>query len=889
MVKRTDLKPSLAVVRKQMSRQATKTDTRPHGVKVISEGDSLQATDPLTGKTTIIDDGGLNEWVGDTTIPPVPAPLALATGNGFVTATWKGDWAVAGSVMPLDFDRLDVLSNGTYRGSIQRPGDSVTWPGVVDEVHNVVSCAVDMAGNTSAFSTASTITILPRVDIAPIQADLTQAETDIANAQATLNQVTGAAPMPLSIGQAIANGSQHLLSLAVTQLAVGTGSMAVGVIDKMYSEIVLSRKILSNQVIIGAGANMIPWDPTQVSPHSTWNGSTITPVKDADVGQCLHVTLPSLLGVTWATSFKFGTGSKARSGRAESFDVEVNEAYRVNVGISLGGTYPGGSPQVRLFAQYRDMAGNVLSSVNGTAIIPSYSGTPTYASLDLTVPAGTICVDLYVQQNAVGLIMVHNPEMLRVADGTLVATNSITAPKIVASEELTAKIAQFLFLKANQIDVNELWADTAWITKANAQVLSLLSNTDGTGTTTEHTAYGMRTFYTDPETGEQQDRISLGNWPGNPNYFGLTDDAGQLSVSIDKEGEVAGRVISARDRLEVDGEDVMARFNEQPRPLVAWGQVPINSNMSSNGEVGLFEIGWETNDSPDRMYEFNLNPFLVSVTAANGVVGLRLRYTTDGTAPTINSTLLGFYYATPVQLGSTITLAMNRIIGSSNGPYIRLLVSLFDSSTGVAEVYTGLGQTHLFCTVRDLGPAPGHSASATSGGGTPYTGSPVSSPAVPKVTKTQTWYYNSVRSFLGNNAHYIHNPSKGYQGQQPYTSNGNLKSIWTFPSLTSTLSGATINWVEAYFYFEHWYANAGGTARIRMHGNSTQPGTYNGTGFGTNVGGWARGTGRWVRLPSSLHAGFLSGAYKGLALEGDGTFNTYGIANDARIRINYTK
>jgi len=208
-----------------------------------------------------------------------------------------------------------------------------------------------------------------------------------------------------------------------------------------------------------------------------------------------------------------------------------------------------------------------------------------------------------------------------------------------------------------------------------------------------------------------------------------------------------------------------------------------------------------------------------------------------------------------------------------------------------ANVYTGVGQTHLYSTVMDLGATRPGSAIASTGGGTPYAGAPVVPPPTePKVTRTVEYGYYGVRSFLPSGAAYNYNTSKAYQGLSP-AGYGNLSSQYTFnQNFQTLLSGATVNDIWVYLYFEHWYNNAGGTARIRLHNNLTTPATNVGmTANGINSTAWPKGAGRWVRLPSSLYAGFQSGAYRGFGLTGDGTYNTYGIANNARIRIKYTK
>jgi hypothetical protein len=360
----------------------------------------------------------------------------------------------------------------------------------------------------------------------------------------------------------------------------------------------------------------------------------------------------------------------------------------------------------------------------------------------------------------------------------------------------------------------------------------------------------------------------------------------ELRQGTDSENfHVAGDIV-------MSGNSLLERFVNLPRGLTTWAQFPGGGQYawptlpSGGGEVGLFEIGWDTSqDLPARMYKVNVpNILLKSLSAQDTTMGLVMRFTDDGSAPTVTSQRITHDYglASPGGYGSR---SFNDVmIGSSNGPYIRVLVTMW--STGGCSVDTN---AHLSVSVDDAGLYIEQGGSITTAGGTIATGTVTTAPAAPKVTKTVEYAHTSVRSFTGTNAFYNYNTAKGYQGLQPGTGNGNLKSLWTFPSLTTLLSGATVNEIWAYFYFEHWYYAGGGTARIVVHGNSGQPATYSDLGLAVTSGSWPRGAGRWVKIPSSLYAGFKTGTYKGFGLEGDNTYNTYGIANAARIRVKYTK
>ncbi|QFG12850.1 minor tail protein [Arthrobacter phage Mimi] len=499
---------------------------------------------------------------------------------------------------------------------------------------------------------------------------------------------------------------------------------------------------------------------------------------------------------------------------------------------------------------------------------------------------------------------------------TAISAEAITASAIRAGA-INATHLSANAITATAISASSLWADSSWLGVAGASQLKLVSSSapstalDPDGQLVENQTYseinsqGFRVYNlattsnaVSGNTVEEQKIIQLGTF--DEDFFAI-NKAGVAQISMNADGKIAAQSLEigtkdANAELKLNGIDLGPEIFMRPRGMMAWGQVPVNTNMSvaSGGEIGLFEIAFDGMTEPARMYEFNVNNFLID-TGSAGTTGLRLRYTTNGTQPTISSPLIGFSYFRHETSGLTGTGHFTRLIGSNNGDYIRVLVSLYTGASW-AKVYNGTGQNYLYSRVMDLGETIEPTAIASTAGGTPYTGTAYVPPAPAKVTKTVEWGYTGVRSYYNTSTtsgqaggpFYNYNTGKAYQGLSP-AGYGNLGSIYTFPNMTTTLSGSTINGVWIYVYFEHWYNGTGGKARIRLHGHTSPPSTYSLTTNGVDSASWPRGAGRWVALPSSLWDGFRTGTYEGFGLFGDGTYGTYGIANNARIRIKYTK
>jgi len=682
--------------------------------------------------------------------------------------------------------------------------------------------------------------LVPTMDL--VDGSLLVAGSVFADAIAA-NQINSTHILADSIGaDELAAGSvyaEHVTAGAITTDKLGVGSVSDSLVTNGSFEEVINGMPTgwtgyvtggTGSVDVVTGVASSGKNAARLVMGSTATTSTLSQTSDR------YIPVTSAGGRTWYIGAVVGAGTATTRGlfvRATWFDANKGQlTYQdVKTNVAVGTTFVLYDGQVTPPAEAR------------------------YMRVDVIGYQPDVITNFYVDEVVAREIVIS----AQIGDG------QITTPKLVAGAVSADKLESQLVLSSEIIAGDPL------------------------STHAKMTPDGFR-VYAQGATGQSPYETVRMGVASSGDLFAITNELNEPVINMDSTGVVAAKSLEASDSLFYKGEELAKYIDSRPRGMAAWGQVPINTNMSSNGEVGLFEIGWDTSqDNPSRMYEFRLNNFLINQTAA-GIVGIRLRYTTDGSAPTINSTIIGYNYQYSGSSGLVSTGHMSRIIGSNNGPYIRVLVTLYDATSGIAEVYNGAGQTHLYCTVMDLGESMLGTATATTGGGTPYVGSTVAAPTNPVVTRTVEYGYTSVRSYLPSGAQYNYNTTKAYQGLSP-AGYGNLQSQYAFnQNFSSLLSGATINGIWVYLYFEHWYNGSGGTALIRMHGNLTVPATNTGmTSNGMNSAAWPRAAGRWVAVPSALWDEFKSGAFKGFGLIGDGTYNTYGIANNARIRIKYTK
>ena len=146
----------------------------------------------------------------------------------------------------------------------------------------------------------------------------------------------------------------------------------------------------------------------------------------------------------------------------------------------------------------------------------------------------------------------------------------------------------------------------------------------------------------------------------------------------------------------------------------------------------------------------------------------------------------------------------------------------------------------------------------------------------------------------------------GHQSYAQYTYNNNLyqgtyapygpyKSLIRFPdSVLSDLNGSTVHYIDVFLQNVHSYSSTGLTARIgpaKQGTAATPPTTYSGavTASTTDVH-FAKGEGKWVRLPSSWYSGFKNGAtHNSIALVMEGLAGYGYFGTSVPIRYSYTK
>jgi hypothetical protein len=649
-----------------------------------------------------------------------------------------------------------------------------------------------------------------------------------------------------------------------TLTVVGQATLASAVIETLWAQVVMSRKIIADQVLVGQGPNMIPWTPAAgVEPHERFGSSTVGNTKDADLGWCLYVRGGGGTDGTLQSNLRLTSGkSAARNGRAGAFDVDAGKVYRVRVGLGVGGTTPAGiTRQARVFTQYHDGTGTLLGQTAPAAITVSAFGAEIpYYEFQAPVPAGAVSMDIYVQKNffSSGDLFVVNPSLTLATDSSLIVDGAVTAKALEAELALLTKII------------------------AGAP----------NGTHAEMSPSGFRVFKDDPIDGVPDEVVRLGVADTN-DYFAVTDSAGEVLATIDEAGDATFQDLNVPGTITLAGEDLATLLDQHPYGTLA--KVTLAGDVVVGSTAGrLLAANFQIPGDGDRQIRLNISVAIERQSNGDEIpVAIDLKMNATGTVVSGNTTQKTFdaqtdsaanrtfttsYEFRSTELGVTDFLSVGIWARTATGRNVRILSS---GSSRVPNAETSI-------TVEDLG--PGVPTGRQTGTSTEQSGSADGSGTVGKTTRTKTVDAAWTANYKAGGALHATNEGRAHQGYN--SANPRRMSQIGFPSLAADLSGATINWIEVYVYFAHWWNNAGGTAVIGVHRNGSAPSTYSNQTDDVVRKAIKKPGGAWVRLPSSTFAGWLSGSWRGITLRapGDSTSTTYyGYATIAKLRVNYTK
>jgi hypothetical protein len=637
---------------------------------------------------------------------------------------------------------------------------------------------------------------------------------------------------------------------------VGQATLAQAVIDALWVQVVNARKITTSMLLVGNPANIVPNGAGELGDTTGWPSALVWDTADKPAG------LPG--------SFRTPAGQGTTSG-SPLFDVEPSTPYRFEVWVKAD------KPNSRLYIELRDQDGN-----HGTTSV-QLGDEPTAASggypvANYVVPTTWTKVVAKTTTTAaanklrIGSLYFNHP------NGTeRGAVQWIAGLRMVPMTDASVMVD-------GTVTARTLELELALLTKIIAGAPH--------GTHAEMSPSGFRVFKEDPIDGVPDEVVRLGVADTN-DYFAVTDSAGEVLATIDEAGDATFQDLNVPGTITLAGDDLATLLDQHPYGTLA--KVTLAGDVVVGSTAGrLLAANFQIPGDGDRQIRLNLSVAIERQSdGAEIPVAIDLKMNATGTVVSGNTTQKTFdaqtdsaanrtfttsYEFRSTELGVTDFLSVGIWARTATGRNVRILSS---GSSRVPNAETSI-------TVEDLG--PGVPTGRQTGTSTEQSGSADGSGTVGKTTRTKTVDAAWTANYKAGGALHATNEGRAHQGYN--SANPRRMSQIGFPSLAADLSGATINWIEVYVYFAHWWNNAGGTAVIGVHRNGSAPSTYSNQTDDVVRKAIKKPGGAWVRLPSSTFAGWLSGSWRGITLRapGDSTSTAYyGYATIAKLRVNYTK
>lgn len=390
-------------------------------------------------------------------------------------------------------------------------------------------------------------------------------------------------------------------------------------------------------------------------------------------------------------------------------------------------------------------------------------------------------------------------------------------------------------------------------------------------------------------------------------------DTGATLAGLGDDGSVVGQSVVA-DALTVRGAKIGDPYD--PDDLLwnftrgAVGYEPtVTTDAAGNARFGVVEASAQVQGG--RLYRVVFYATMHQRNdGSNQTSYVGMFRTLDGSAPTINSAVLHSASVIFPLLGNVTMLTYSQAyvdVGADPGLWytLRVLATIHRAGSDGTVAVLNNASTKPSLVIEDCGPQ-GQSflgqGQVSGGGGTPAatTANPTPVPVPAPVRETRdyvktydctwgrTWRASgSLRTDVGSDL---------LQGQAATSGSTNNYAMMGFPAqIASDLAGATVSKIELYMYAHHWWGQSG-SAVIGTHGQVAYPASFSYSGQHI-VSGWKRGEGRWVTLPREWHAGFKSGANRGVSLGGNtgdsplfyAKFYGYATPRGPRMRVSYTK
>jgi hypothetical protein len=383
--------------------------------------------------------------------------LRLAATTGFPESTLVADMRVKeGEQYYFKYHAyIDSAFNGTTSNSKLRVGDQAN---------------AHIASKTYADITRSTWTTDPLEMTVTVPAGVTKLTVKIVS-----DNTAGTAYIDDVQIRRVSEASL-IMNLGVEKLVASNAAMGQAVIDKLWADVVNSRKLSTDMLIVTQGTNLIP-DANMLQTEITLlkRGNT-TGWAQGTASQGIYQqykTPTTAAGTAYWNLMPVRNAAASSTDKADWMAVMGGEKYL----IKAHWYQYAGVTDAHIYLNYELGDGTTGSTAVGSPV----KTTVGHQQVDwvVTMPAGArwACPRISFTYNAAAVgtnvanMYCDLTAVIKQVENTLIATGGILTDHLTVEDTMWAKIIKFKQLTGDEIDVNSLTADTAWIGALRTGVL----------------------------------------------------------------------------------------------------------------------------------------------------------------------------------------------------------------------------------------------------------------------------------------------------------------------------------------------------------------------------------------------------------------------------------
>lgn len=502
-----------------------------------------------------------------------------------------------------------------------------------------------------------------------------------------------------------------------------------------------------------------------------------------------------------------------------------------------------------------------------------------------TLTADAVGTNLLITSSAnIGNLVVDDAKIANVNVGKIVADETKTNLVIANTANIKDAIitsAKIVNLSADKITTGSL--------NASEKIIAGPSS----GTHAEMSGTGFRVFAEDPVDNVPNEVVRMGTETND--FIGVVSATGELLASMDDSGGINGQYLNISHDPVFQGMPLSQTISQVGGAVVARYSGSLGTDLTPvTTEIGLAEVNAVLDKT--RVYEISYRYHWMGSSAdEENITAFKYEFAPEADpencpTPTIDST----NQVTSIVQSTGLINRAEAMQGSmlfeptETSRHRFLMTARRGASSGSINVR---GNRDMEFWIKDIGPKPPIVGNLSRGGGALSGGTATAAPAPKKQYYVDLAPVGS-RAWNGSGG-IIATNGDVYQGY--HSSNGNTSGMFWYnlPNITGT-----VDRVDVYMYFRHWYFNSGGTVIMNISDNRGA-----GAGFWKARGdwyvpGWPKPGSKTVTVPGDWNAFFKgtnNNQFNGRATcitigPGAGTNQTYyGVATDCRLRIWYTQ